>query len=411
MEKNVKKNFIWNTMGSLLFGFTSLFLLVIITRINGVDLAGAFSYAFAVACIMYCLAQYSGKTFQITETDKEITDSDYLHNRLITFFVMVVISFIFCIVTKQDFLKFILIILLSVYRGIDAYIDSIHATIQRNGYLYKVGMSLFFKTIILVIVFLIVDLLTRNLVLSVALIVGINFIFACFVDYKIAKNMIKRTKFNKGHNKFLFKTGFSLFGYNFLGVYVMNIPKYVINYFSTDEVQTIYSIIIMPASFLSMVAIYIVQPLLGEITDAVNKNNMKVLKETIVKLSLAIIGIGILAIMVSYILGIPLLEFVYDLNLDSQKINLLIIIVGSIFYSLVVMISAVLVAMRENGIQLKILIITAILSTFINIVLINNFEMTGACITYMIIMFFEFICYAMTLAKKIQDNSKLLGVK
>jgi len=411
MEENMKKNFIWNTAGSVLFGFTSLFLLVIITRINGVDLAGAFSYAFAVACIMYCLAQYSGKTFQITETKKEITDSDYLYNRLITFLGMILISFLFCIVTNQNYIKFILIILLSVYRGIDAYIDSIHAIIQRNGHLYKVGMSLFFKTIILVLLFLIVDLLTNNLIFSITLIVIINFAFACFVDYKIAKKMIIKEKFNIENNKFLFKSGFSLFGYNLLGVYVMNIPKYVINYFSTDEIQTIFSIIIMPASFLSMVAIYLVQPLLGKITNVVDTNNMKSLKETIIKLGLIIIGVGILALIVCYILGIPVLEFVYNLSLDSQKTNLLIIIVGSIFYSLVVMISAVLVAMRKNRVQLIILIITAIFSTFVNIIAISKYGIIGASIAYMIAMCFEFICYAVIVMKQIKKKEKLLEVK
>lgn len=390
--------------GSLLFGFTSLFFLVIITRINGVEWAGIFSYAFAVACIMYCIAQYSGKTFQITETNKEITDSDYLYNRLITYIITIGIAFLFCILTKQEYNKFVLIILLSIYRATDAYIDSIHSIIQRNGYLYKVGKSLFFKTIILIGTFLIVDKLTNNLILSVTAIVVINLIFAYFIDYKIAKKMIQKSKFNKEHNRYLFKTGFALFGYNFLSVYVMNVPKYVIEYFSTNETQAIFSIIIMPASFLSLVSIYLVQPFLGIITRKIEENNIKELKKIIVKLVLAIIVIGILALLACYILGIPVLELIYNLDLSNQKVNLLIIIFGSIFYSLVVLLSAVLVAMRKNGVQLGILLLTAIFSSVVCIICTSMYDIKGAAIAYTLVMTFEFICYLITLQAKLKNK-------
>lgn len=346
---------------------------------------------------MYCIAQYSGKTFQITETNKEITDSDYLYNRLITYIITIGIAFLFSILTKQEYNKFVLIILLSIYRATDAYIDSIHSIIQRNGYLYKVGKSLFFKTMILIGTFLIVNKLTNNLILSVITIVIINLVFGYFIDYKIAKKMIQKSKFNKEHNIHLFKTGFALFGYNFLSVYVMNVPKYVIEYFSTNETQAIFSIIIMPASFLSLIAIYLVQPFLGIITNVVEQNNIRKLKDIIIKLALSIIGIGILALAVCYILGIPVLELVYNINLSTQKINLMIIIFGSIFYSLVVMLSAILISMRKNGIQLIILLITALFSTLVCIICTSKFELKGSAIAYMLMMIFEFICYLIAL--------------
>ena len=63
------KNFMWSTIGAVIFGFTSLFFMIITTRINGIDIAGAFTYAFANACVLWTSGSYSGKTVQITETD------------------------------------------------------------------------------------------------------------------------------------------------------------------------------------------------------------------------------------------------------------------------------------------------------------------------------------------------------
>ena len=47
MEKDMqfKKNFIWNTLGTGLNAFNSLFFMIIATRINGVEKAGVFSIA------------------------------------------------------------------------------------------------------------------------------------------------------------------------------------------------------------------------------------------------------------------------------------------------------------------------------------------------------------------------------
>ena len=50
MEKeNVqfRKNFIWNVLGTGLNAFNSLFFMIIVTRLNGVDQAGIFTIAFS----------------------------------------------------------------------------------------------------------------------------------------------------------------------------------------------------------------------------------------------------------------------------------------------------------------------------------------------------------------------------
>ena len=66
-----KKNFLWNTIGSGFNSFNSLFFMIIVTRINGIKDAGIFSLCFATASMLYIIAIYSGRTYQITETDKK----------------------------------------------------------------------------------------------------------------------------------------------------------------------------------------------------------------------------------------------------------------------------------------------------------------------------------------------------
>ena len=75
MEKDIqfKKNFIWNIIGTGFNAFNSLFFMIAITRINGVDNAGIYTIAYSTACILYMIGIYAGRIYQVTESKKTIT--------------------------------------------------------------------------------------------------------------------------------------------------------------------------------------------------------------------------------------------------------------------------------------------------------------------------------------------------
>ena len=63
---NFKINFIWNVLGTGLNSFNSLFLMIIVTRVNGVNDAGIYAIAFSTACVLYVIGTYVGRVFQVT---------------------------------------------------------------------------------------------------------------------------------------------------------------------------------------------------------------------------------------------------------------------------------------------------------------------------------------------------------
>ena len=94
-DNMLKKNFIWNSLGSTIYSFTSLFFMIIVTRINGVNEAGIFTFAFANACFLQVIGTYAGRTYQVTENNKNITDNDYVYNRIISSVFMILIGILF----------------------------------------------------------------------------------------------------------------------------------------------------------------------------------------------------------------------------------------------------------------------------------------------------------------------------
>lgn len=412
MKKKNFKDFVWNSIGSTAYGLTSVLYMIIVTRINGINLAGIFAYAFANAYIFGTISTYFGRTFQVTETNKEFCDTDYFYNKLTTSILSVFISFIFCILTKASYEKFILIIILTVYRALDAIIESIYAVIQRNDELYKVGQSLFIRPLILVIVFSIIDYLTKNMIIASISLIVINILCMIFIDYKNIKGKFIKKEFNFKKNNLLLKAGLSTCLYYFLIVYVINASKYAIEIYTTDDIQAIFGIIVMPASFLSMISLCIIQPFINNITKLVSKNDLKKLKNLVFKLSLGVVGVGVAAIVFCYFLGIPILELIYDIDLSAELINLLIILVGSIFYSLTIIYSSVFIAIRKTNTQLFLLVITSLAALVLSNLLVRTKGIDGAVLSYTLVMFIEYMLHCVVLLlnlRKKRYTIRLMG--
>lgn len=132
-----KKNVVWNMIGATTNAFNSLFFAIIVTRINGIDDAGIFTYCFATAGVLYCIGNYCGRTFQVTDISKKLSDTDYIYNRIITCVIMMLIAFAFVLIKGYDIYKCIIFIVLSLFKSTEAFSDVLYGIIQKNEQLYK----------------------------------------------------------------------------------------------------------------------------------------------------------------------------------------------------------------------------------------------------------------------------------
>lgn len=393
MIKNIGKNFIWNAIGSTINACNSLFFMIIVTRINGVDDAGIFTFAFSLACMFYIIGIYSGRTYQVTESDNLITDSDYFYSKIITCFIMIIFSILYCIIKKYDFTKIIIILSLVVFKSLEAFSEVLYAIIQKNNKLYKVGKSLFFKSIISVIVFILIDRFTNNLLFSILSIIIINFTIIIFYDFNnCKKSNFKIEKLNKNHVIKILKNGFYAFAFAFLTQYVINSPRYAIDNFLDNKSQTIFGILIMPATIIILLGQFIMQPFLLTLKKYLKEEKSKFFKTTIF-LSLIILLLGIIATVVAYFLGIPFLNLIYNINLNDYVLNLLIIIIGATLYGITTIISTSLTTMRSTLSQLIVFIIVSIFSGVMSNVLVKRFLILGATYSYLFTMILLIVLY------------------
>lgn len=408
---NTKKNFIWNMVGSTINAFTSLIFMIIVTRINGTDTAGIFTFAFSLACLFQVISNYSGRTFQVTNNDKNISDSDFVYNKISTCFIMLICVIIYLFAKSYSSFKNIVIILFIIYRIIESYVDVYYGIIQKNDSLYKVGISLTIKSLVCIIIFFIIDYFTKDIIFSIISLLIVNVCVFIFYDKKNYKEYYKKQIFNKKNNIQLLKLGIFICGFNFLTQYILNAPKYAIDDILNNQSQTIYGIISMPATMLILCSQFIIQPLLSIITKHIKNNEYLLLRKLTFKIILYVILIGIIGEIGCYFVGIPFLELIYGISLEKYLLHLMIIIFGATNFGIVFVISSVLIALRKNFVQMVFYVIASISVTIIANTFVSNYNLLGSCILYstiMILLCAMYLGYFIYTIKKLEKNNKMI---
>ena len=394
INKNFKRNLIWNLLGTGLNSFNSLFFLIIVTRINGIDEAGVFTLAFSTACILYIVGIYTGRVYQVSENNKEISDKDYIVNRIISFFIMMILVIIFTLVKNYDIKKSIIFILLALFKGIEAISDVFYGIMQKNDILYRAGQSYFLKSLFGIIGFFIVDYYTHNIIMTIIILLIIWLIFMVIVDLPIIYKFLKKSKKIKIKNVLkIFRSGFFVFIISFLGLYILNASKYAIDNFLKEDIQAIFGIIIMPATVINLFGQFLLHPYLNRFIEYKNNNNYSKLKKESNKIMMYIFVFGILSSIIAYFLGAIVLGFIYNINLEGYSLYLAIILLAATLYNIGFIYSNILITLRNIGVQVVIYLMLSIIVYFMANILTKINGINGAIYAYLIIMAIYFMIY------------------
>ena len=84
----IDKTLIWNGISSLLFGFQSVILLVVLTRVVGIDESGIFTIAYANASLFLLVGKYGVRNYHVSDVRIDHTFGDYRLARIITIAAM-----------------------------------------------------------------------------------------------------------------------------------------------------------------------------------------------------------------------------------------------------------------------------------------------------------------------------------
>jgi O-antigen/teichoic acid export membrane protein len=401
MSKNtLRKDYFWNTLGVFFQNGSTILLLVIITRINGIEASGLFSFASAVAIVLFAFGLWGGRLYQVSDIKREFDHRSYIVARVLLGMTMVIGAIAFSVVNGYDVYKSFVIILLVLFKAIESVADSVYAVMQVHGNLSNVGKSLFYKSVLGITLFLIIDLITGNLILSSVAIIAVNVVFFWLYDTYIAKKSadikIKSVSVGKHVREAvsILRRTVTIFAVTFLATFSINIPRFFIDKFDNDQIGY-FGIIAMPVTLIGLVMSFILQPNVVQLTKLYSRAQYDGFQSIVNKIIAATFAIGIIVALGAYIIGVPVLSAVFGLDFGSHKTELMVMVAGGIVTALVAVFINLLTIMRKFKAQFYTLLLTNVLLAVVSVFLVQLHGILAGVLLFMAISVIQAAVLAM----------------
>jgi O-antigen/teichoic acid export membrane protein len=387
------KNFFWNMVGITFNAFYPLFLVIFITRYDGISESGYFSFTFYLASLLSIISSYGGRIYQVSDAKGEYSDSNYVSLKFVSSFAMFVVSIIFCLFNHYDLYKSGIILSFLIYRMFESIADSMYGIMQKYDHLDYVGKSLILKTVLGTLLFIIFDIVSKNLFIA-----SMSFIFSHSLIFMTYDRLIVN-KFEKINIKFsktivrLLKQCFLIFAFSFFSILIMNTTRYAVDLNLSKEIQGYFGILIMPASIIALFAQFVLQPLLVNLSNIYSDKKYSLFNNSVNKVCLYLLGMGIPCLLLTYLIGSEFLSFIYGMDFQAFKIGLTLMVLAGIANAFSIILSMILTLMRKLKIQIAIYVFTFLFSIVISLYFTKENGIDGALVAFLFSMLFQFFLF------------------
>jgi O-antigen/teichoic acid export membrane protein len=388
MTNNIKKDYLWNTIGVLAQNAISPLLLIAVTRLNGVSDSGLFSFAFSLALVFWAIGIWGGRTFQVSDVKREFTAQSYIFVRLLLSVVMLGGAIIFCTLNGYDAIKTTTIIVLVLFKVVESVADAIYGILQVHGRLFVTGRSLLYKAILGFVAFIFIDALTQNIFLSCIGLFGANLLVLFAYDIPRALKFEKVLVGSSHVNQYvkeaivIMRRCWPIAVVILFSMFSLIIPRYFIDLYHQNEIGY-FGILAMPITALGLVITFIIQPNVVRLSQHLDKKQFNIFDSIVTRLLLVAGLIGVTIFITTYFIGVQVLEIIFGVDFSNYKTALMVMVVGAIVNAYVSIYVNILTIMRHFKAQFFTLLFTNIGLLFIGLAAVQQYGLLGGVGAYM----------------------------
>ena len=390
-SKNIyRDSYLWNMIGSMLLAFQSVILLMVLTRVLGVDDAGIFTLAYANANLFFTMGKYGMRYFQASDVIEQFSFKDYICSRIITSACMIVGSFGFTVylAIKNSYTieKMLIVFFVCIFKLPDVIEDVYYGRYQQKARLDIAAKTMTLRVALTTLCFILVVILSKNLLFSVIVSTVFAFLLVAYFIKITIKPFADGKKWEKAKVFELLRVCFPLFVGAFLSIYITNAPKYSIDALLNDELQACYGFISMPVMVISLLNGIIFNPLIQKMSIIWKKRETKAFLIRVIVQAGVVLGITLCCIIAAFFLGIPVLSFLFNVDLTLYKRELIILLIGGGLLGLSGLLNTVITIIRfQDSILIGYGIVTCMAIIFSDYI-VSQYKLMGAAILYMLLM-------------------------
>lgn len=380
-----KSEIIWNTLGSFVESLLSAVLLMFCTRLNGTEIAGMFSISFATATILNAIGDFGIRIYQVTDTNRKYKFGDYLLARVFVVITMVIIGILFVNISGYTAEKLWICIALIMFKVIDNLSETYQGEFQLINRLDLGGKSMVIRVSSSLIIFFITDVITKNVIFSCITFVLTNLTLFLLWDVRILSKFQKlEIKYDKNNIKEILLDCLPLAISTGLSLYIINATKYAIDNFGDYTMQTYFNVIYMPTFVINLVSAFVIKPFLKPFGDLWNSKEYLKFIKSISLIILILAGATICIDIACALLGVPVLSFIYGIDLSPYKIEMILLVISGFFYASATVMLYALSTIRKQKLTTIAYIITSVIALIASNICVNKWQMKGAIVSNMI---------------------------
>lgn len=408
MKNTTRNGVIFNALSGGINAIQSVIWLMIITRVLGLTDAGIFTIAYATSNLFLMIGKYGIRNFQVSDVKKSYTWNDYYISRILTVIAMMAAALIYSLYMNLSgsytIYKAIVVFLMTLLKAADAYEDVYYGMYQQNGRLDLAGLAMSIRLGGQLIFLSVCVLFKLDLLISLIL----TNIFSWVLLFILLKKFNSKFEFdnispNKKRVKKIFILCAPLFLSSFVSYYVCNLSKYAIDRIMGETEQAYYGFISMPVFVVFLFTNFIYQPMLKDISELWVEQKKLLFKK---KLLSAVSLIGIISIIVlvgGWFLGVWGLGILYGVNMEKYKYELMVLLIGSVFYAFSAFFSVIITVMRKQKFALYVYVAVLIVFQFATTYLVNDHGIMGASLSYALSMGIVALLYLFIVALQIRN--------
>lgn len=414
--QNIKKDYLWNSLGSLLQSAISPVLLIVITRLNGIDDSGLFSFAISLSVVFWAVSLWGGRTYQVSDVKREFSSGGYVAVRFVASLIVAISAIVFCVLNGYSTTKTGLIMILVTFKILESIADSLYGILQIHHKLYVAGISLTMKAILGFAAFMAVDIVTKNVIYGALAILLVNMLIIFFYDIlwvrrvdaisiskKICKEYITQAIAIMKHTS-------AVFVVMFLTMFSLNIPRYFLDKAHPDQIGY-FGIMAMPITLLGLFISFIIQPNVVSLSELLDKGKLKEFARIVGKINQITFGLGVVSVVLSYLIGVWILNTIFGIAIDNFRLDLTIMVIGAAANAFVSIYVNLLIIMRRFKGQFYTLLLTDMLAVGMSAYLVGQFAMLGSVVAFMLISFLQVALLFFIYDRSLKDDIILSKTK
>lgn len=382
-----RSGFIWNAIAGSITGLQSVIFLVVVSRTTGVENAGIFSIAWAIANLALALGKYGMRNYQVTDVTFEYSIETYFNSRIITGIAMLLMAAIYVVYGRfalgYDTYKCEIIICICVMKLVDAVEDIFHGWFQQCGRLDVASKANSLRNCMLIAVYVSLLYSTKNLIVPTLISTLASITFFCSINFPIASRFRKTgiQKIDRNVWRLLYSC-IPLCTISFFSIYIGNAPQYAIDACLDEKMQAHYNYIFMPVFAIGLFAGFAFIPVLTEIGKSWENKNYKTIKKISIRQGVIIISLTVFAVVVANTIGIPILSWIYSEELSQYKTELTLLMIGGGALAYTYYFSALITAMRRQWILAIIYCAVTVIEKIVTRWFVVNYALLGAGLAY-----------------------------